>query len=80
MTALPAAGFTVPATVTLRDVDPMSGKLATRYCPLSLREAFLSGTEPREPCPDHGPGEAVDALFRRFFDWFNRPQEQGSQR
>jgi penicillin-binding protein 1B len=80
MTALPSGGFTVPATVTLRDVDPSNGKLATRYCPVSLREAFLGGTEPRETCTDHSPGEFVDGLVRRFFEWFSRPQPEGSPR
>jgi penicillin-binding protein 1B len=80
MTVLPSGGFTVPATVTFRDVDPVNGKLATRYCPLPFQEAFLMGTEPRDPCTDHGPGEFVDSMFRRFFDWFNRPPTEGSQR
>jgi penicillin-binding protein 1B len=80
MTVLPSGGFTVPATVLFRDVDPSNGKLATRYCPVPFREAFLAGTEPRETCTDHGPSEFVDTLVRRFFDWFGRPQPEGSQR
>jgi 1A family penicillin-binding protein len=84
MGVLPSEGFTVPASVTFREVDPTNGKLATRYCPVVFREAFLAGTEPREACPDHGPGELVESLFRRLFDFFGRPTQQpapeGSQR
>jgi membrane carboxypeptidase/penicillin-binding protein len=80
MTVLPSGGFTVPATVTFREVDPTNGKLATRFCPVPFREAFLAGTEPRDTCTDHGAGEFVDTLVKRFFDWFGRPQPEGSQR
>ena len=83
MAVVPSDGFAVPATVAFRDVDPTNGKLATRYCPVVLREAFLQGTEPREPCTDHGgAGEMFDSLLRRFFDWLGRPQAgpDGSQR
>jgi penicillin-binding protein 1B len=80
MTVLPSGGFTVPATVVFRDVDPSNGKLATRHCPVQFREAFLTGTEPRETCTDHSPGQFVDDLVRRFFDWFGRAQPEGSQR
>ncbi len=73
MAMQPSSGFPVPATVSFRDIDPTNGKLATRYCPVVVREAFLAGTEPRETCPDHtGPGEFVENLFRRFFDWLGR--------
>jgi hypothetical protein len=48
-------------------VDPINGKLATTWCPLVIREAFLTGTEPREPCPDHGPSEFFRSFFRRVF-------------
>ncbi|MBI4010977.1 MAG: PBP1A family penicillin-binding protein [Candidatus Rokubacteria bacterium] len=82
MAVLPSDGFIVPATVTFREVDPTNGKLATRFCPVVFREAFLAGTEPRETCPDHGAGDLVDSLFRRFFDWFGRPRPvpEGSPR
>jgi penicillin-binding protein 1B len=80
MTVVPSGGFTVPATVLFREVDPANGKLATRYCPAQFREAFLAGTEPREPCTDHSGNEFVDTLVKRFFDWFGRPQPEGSPR
>src|SRR5262249_10243085 len=43
MAILPGGGFTVPTSVVFRDVDPTNGKLATRYCPVIFREAFLAG-------------------------------------
>ena len=49
-------------------MDAVNGKLATTWCPLVIREAFLAATEPREPCPDHGPAAAVRSFFRRLFD------------
>jgi penicillin-binding protein 1B len=75
MAVLPSGPFTVPSSVTFRDVDPTNGKLANRYCPIVVREAFLASTEPREVCTDHGgPLQTFDSLFRRFFELFGRPE------
>jgi 1A family penicillin-binding protein len=72
----PPAAFTVPTSVVFRDVDPTNGKLATRYCPTIFREAFLSGTEPRELCNDHGgAGQLFDSLFQRFLDALGKPKD-----
>jgi hypothetical protein len=49
-------------------VDAGNGKRATTWCPLVIREAFLASTEPRESCPEHGPGAAVRSFFRRLFE------------
>jgi hypothetical protein len=49
-------------------VDATNGKLASVWCPVVIREAFLASTEPREPCPDHGPGAAVRSFLRRLFE------------
>jgi penicillin-binding protein 1B len=73
MTVVPSGSFTVPTTLLFRDVDPTSGKLASRFCPLVFREAFLSGTEPTEACADHGAGHLFDSLYQRFLDLFARP-------
>jgi penicillin-binding protein 1B len=64
---VPGEAFTPPASVVFRDVDPTNGKLATTWCPLAIREAFLAGSEPREPCPDHGPSEFFRSFIRRLF-------------
>jgi penicillin-binding protein 1B len=79
MPAVPSGAFAVPTTVVFREIDPSNGKLATPYCPLVFREAFLTGSEPREPCSAHGgPGQILDSLFRRFIDMFTKPG--GSER
>ncbi|MGH9408241.1 MAG: penicillin-binding protein 1A [Vicinamibacterales bacterium] len=45
--------FQVPDGITFADIDADTGKLATPLCPRVIHEAFLSGTEPTEPCPLH---------------------------
>jgi penicillin-binding protein 1B len=57
-----------PASITFREVDAANGKLATTWCPVVIREAFLASTEPRDTCPDHGPAAAVRSFFRRLFE------------
>src|SRR5262249_25288440 len=84
MAIVPSGGFTVPTSVVFRGVDPTDGKAATGDCPGVFRGAFLTGTEPRETCSDHGVGDTFESLCRRFFDLFqSRPQSpppEGSQR
>ena len=47
--------FSVPNDLLFRNVDPRTGLLSTEYCKLSLREAFLPGTEPRKFCEEKLP-------------------------
>jgi penicillin-binding protein 1B len=65
---VPPASFAPPTSITFREVDAANGKLATAWCPVVIREAFLASTEPREACPDHGPAAAVRSFFRRLFE------------
>jgi membrane carboxypeptidase/penicillin-binding protein len=65
---VPVTPFESPVSITFRDVDASNGKLATTWCPVVLREAFLASTEPREFCPDHGPAAAIRSFFRRLFE------------
>jgi penicillin-binding protein 1B len=58
MTLLPPDG------IAFAEIDPESGFLATTACPQTLREAYLSGTAPTEPCPLHPVDPVVDT-FRR---------------
>ncbi|MGH7321559.1 MAG: penicillin-binding transpeptidase domain-containing protein [Candidatus Rokuibacteriota bacterium] len=51
----PSGDFSVPPFVTFQEVDATNGKLASPFCPLRIREAFLPFTEPREVCTDHDP-------------------------
>ncbi len=65
---VPAELFEPPTSITFRDVDGGNGRLATAWCPIVIREAFLASSEPRESCPDHGPAAAVRSFFRRLFE------------
>jgi hypothetical protein len=67
MASEPASAFPVPDSVVFRDVDPETGKLAGRFCPLVVREAFLASTEPREICTEHGPVDYLASFFRRLW-------------
>jgi penicillin-binding protein 1B len=64
---VPATIFEPPTSVTFRDVDAATGKIATAWCPIVTREAFLASTEPRESCPEHGPAAALRSFFQRLF-------------
>jgi penicillin-binding protein 1A len=44
--------FSIPNGIFFRNVDPRTGLLSTENCKLSLREAFLPGTEPRKFCEE----------------------------
>ncbi|HXA16656.1 MAG TPA: PBP1A family penicillin-binding protein [Thermoanaerobaculia bacterium] len=47
-----------PEDVVERQIDPLSGMLATPYCPQTKNEIFVLGTEPASVCPLHaGSGE-----------------------
>ena len=48
----------------MAEIDPESGFLATTACPQTLREAYLTGTAPKETCPLHPVNPVVDT-FRR---------------
>jgi penicillin-binding protein 1B len=65
MAVVPSGPFVPPPSIVFRDADPATGKLASAWCPLRVREAFLASTEPRETCPEHGPLEALRALLPR---------------
>lgn len=48
--------FQPPDGVVSVEVDPLSGKLATRACPNTRTEVFIAGTQPIENCRLHGAG------------------------
>lgn len=54
--AEPDMPFLPPPGVTVVQIDPLSGRLATPACPNPIDEAFLEGDEPSQPCPLHGAG------------------------
>jgi penicillin-binding protein 1B len=69
-----APSFGVPPGITTAQIDPTTGKLATRYCPIVVPETFLTGTEP-SICTEHQgagiPDQMVD-WWRRFREWLRR--------
>ena len=47
-------GFTAPTEdVVYIEIDKQTGLLATPYCPRTIEEAFVAGTEPHERCRVH---------------------------
>lgn len=50
----PITDFPVPAGVSTNvEVCAETGYLASAYCPETIREVFITGTEPVDPCPTH---------------------------
>ena len=45
--------FREPPGLTWREVDPVSGELATAYCPQRRPEIFIADTQPTEACSLH---------------------------
>jgi penicillin-binding protein 1B len=70
--AYPPAAFPTPSGITIAKIDSSNGKLATLFCPVVVRETFLTGTEP-PPCDEHGlmPEQVVE-WWRRFRGWIGR--------
>ena len=47
------SSFTPPAGIVAAEIDPATGKRATKSCPRRVREVFRKETAPREVCPLH---------------------------
>lgn len=52
--AYPPSSFLPPPGVSVVDIDPESGALASPDCPRRTEEAFRRGSEPTQLCPLHG--------------------------
>jgi penicillin-binding protein 1B len=64
--------FVVPDGISVAQIDPTNGRLATRFCPTAKPETFLTGTEP-PPCSDHsGVSDQMIDWWRRLRDWLRR--------
>ena len=48
----PSENFAVPDNIIFKQVDPRTGLLSTEHCKLSIREAYLPGTEPHTYCDE----------------------------
>jgi len=52
----PAEDFSLPDGVIFKQIDPRTGLLSTDKCKITLREAYLPGTEPHQYCDESVPG------------------------
>ncbi len=74
----PPEAFLPPPGIVTREIDRISGLLATSECEETLEEAFIEGTEPVEPCPLHPETLSEEELeeggkpgvFKRIFNLF----------
>jgi penicillin-binding protein 1B len=74
--AYPQTDFEVPAGISFADIDATNGKRAARACPVIVREAFLTGTEP-PLCDEHrGVIDHVVNGWNRLTEWFRRPARE----
>jgi penicillin-binding protein 1B len=68
----PQPAFSVPDGIAFADIDLTNGQLANRFCPVVVREAFLTGTEP-ESCAEHGGvGDQLLDWWKRLRGWWGR--------
>ena len=52
------------ANIVFVKIDKGTGLLATPYCPATIDEAFIAGTEPQELCSWHaGPADPYDPAY-----------------
>ncbi|MCE5212199.1 MAG: hypothetical protein LLG40_11645, partial [Deltaproteobacteria bacterium] len=49
-------------------IDPKTGYLATKSCPKTLTEAYLTGTAPKKTCPDHPVNPVADKIRKKMQD------------
>ena len=54
-----ARPFAAPDGIVSAQIDPESGMLATPYCPTTISEVYISGTQPVTSCPLHARGQSV---------------------
>jgi len=52
-TDLPVMEFKRPPGIIEAYVCPLSGMVPTEYCPSAVKEIFIAGTEPTQPCDMH---------------------------
>lgn len=71
--------FSIPSGVVSVQVDPITGQIATPYCPVSRPMYFKKGTEPTSHCMTHFPsdGEHIElddhhhkGIFQKLFKLF----------
>lgn len=60
--------FIPPEGIETALIDPESGFLATEACPQTFRESYLTGTAPRETCPNHPVNPVMDVVREKMLD------------
>ena len=53
-----ARPFEAPDGIVSMQIDPEPGMQATPYCPTTITEVYISGTQPVGSCPLHGGGQS----------------------
>jgi penicillin-binding protein 2D len=69
----PNQPFQPPSGVVKVQVDPATGYLATSRCPHSREMFFITGTEPKQTCPNHPtptPSPPSPSLLERLKKWW----------
>ena len=54
-----AQPFQAPDGIVSVQIHPESGMLATPYCPTTISEVYISGSQPVTSCPLHGGGQSA---------------------
>ncbi len=54
-----AQPFEAPDGIVSVQIDPESGMLATPFCPTTISEVYISGSQPVTTCPLHGGGQSA---------------------
>jgi len=79
---IPNTDFKRPDDVTERSIDPLSGRLATSWCPSARQELFARGTEPDSLCNLHSgssefpmAGIGADGRAAEVEEYPGRPPE-----
>ncbi|HEX7708146.1 MAG TPA: PBP1A family penicillin-binding protein [Thermoanaerobaculia bacterium] len=66
---VPNGDWRRPEDVNAREIDPLSGLLATPYCPRTRSEIFVAGTEPVSVCPLHARSGDPSPFWHDPEDW-----------
>jgi 1A family penicillin-binding protein len=64
----PGTDWAPPPELTSRTIDAINGDLANRWCPVTQKEWFKPGTEPKHVCREHvaPPEDPLEALGRKL--------------
>ncbi|EIT83720.1 penicillin-binding protein [Fictibacillus macauensis ZFHKF-1] len=69
-----ADNFKKPAGVVSAVINPANGKLAGNSCPVTMRQYYVKGTEPKETCNEHAgdtiaPKKEKKNWWQKLFSW-----------